>query len=496
MNRYFLSLAFIILFLSTIIFQISYSSTTEFAISARIGSEIDKNERDYFNLFPKINNFISAKTLIDEKGEKKIIIEYDSSNIKMKQELAFSQEMLTNIKNAIEKYEYLYSKIMTADKIEVNWDLIPTSIMFPSYRYNEENDKYFKFKTISGNVISGKLLWADSLFIILSPENYRYGWVNVDSVSTIIHFSEIDEIIDPKNIKMMGNNNIYNINLEYFKEISSFSSEIGKKSIPPPPEIMMLLFKNKTKFKEFPAMQQEVIGALIEKFEKDYHFTLDISPFLYLQVANNFELDKKTVYWYVDNEGIGRWVTSISHLDNFNNSAMKNWSPGISFEYNLTRKIRLGFIYNYYNTGTADVNTTAINSKGYSYGLFVSYLQKHHNPFSYNFWDKVDVSYSIGYIYGKLDNELQIYIYELYDSKYRRPYKYKHTLSGIVTTLKLDYYFSEYLSLSGKFYINILLPQEFKYWEDYTNANAAIVIQGRDINYYGAGLRIGLGLHL
>ncbi|MFA6571957.1 MAG: hypothetical protein WCT77_12065, partial [Bacteroidota bacterium] len=231
---------FILFFLLSFTTGLFAQETSSQIISIpRIGTEINQNDRMYFSLFPNINGFISCKTIVGKTGGYDFVIQYDSLNKTYTKVLSISQNDFRQLSLAIENYEYIFAE--NEKKESINWKNIINIFINPKFRYDADINKNLTLVLKNGTEVSGRLLKADSSFLVIDINDSSFNWRNSESHINVFHYSEIMEIKKPFSLALNGYKSIYNLNLSHFQKISSFQTFFGQDTLPPPPEIIKLL---------------------------------------------------------------------------------------------------------------------------------------------------------------------------------------------------------------------------------------------------------------
>ncbi|TAL70769.1 MAG: hypothetical protein EPN82_01360 [Bacteroidetes bacterium] len=474
----------------------------EFEISPRVGNEISSDEKIYFNLFPKIKNFKSAKSFINDSEEKYFEIKYDSSNITKTIKYFINDDDSKNLKKSIEEYEKIYKGYELNDKTGIVWDSIIHKLIMPVFRYNSENKDTFIFRTIKGEKVKGTILVADSIYLVLAPEKYLYDWNTAKNICIFYHYSEIEELIEPIGIKLIGNKELFQKNLLFFIEKSSFLKMIGNEIIPLAPEIETLVINSQNIYKNYIDSTLPKMTNMRTNMQYDSHIKLGYSYPFNINEKTLFSLKYDKIYW-VD-RGIfgGYWAGKIDAISEINCNMIDNWNPLISFDYKIFQDFNIGLIYKTYKSvyhpeqKIIENKILEVNTDGNIYSIYTSYIQKHHDLLSYKFIDKFELNYLIGFLLIKSDNNLKINYNGYYKFENRdEPIKFKNTAIGALVSLNTYYYFTEYFTLNSELYAYLLTNEKLYYWEYEFSSTDKIFMNETDIYYADFGINISLGVH-
>jgi len=472
---YFLTLIFSV---NSIAF--SQNENKEFVISPRIGSEIDKNERVYFNLFPKIKNFKSAKIFATPDDGCSILVNYDSLNQLKSIEYFLNNEEILNLKTAIENYEYIDYTNQFSKSFDINWSKI-LSFIQPAFRYDSSKSK-IAIK-IGNKIIEAQLLWADSNLVVLSNENYK--WNKFENHYKIFHFFEINEIVRPGSVTITGNKCIYLHNLGYLKDRAAFLNVVGTIDIPPPPEILKIIDQWEIDESSYTSDKEPSLQEILKTRYSKFHFSLFLSPNTYFQPYNKSEI----VYSYnvYNNKGVFLYKATNS-IDEIQNSGLNTISPELKVEYSILNNLRLGLGFSYYKTDLSEMKKNYIYLLGYSININADYILLSYNKYSLYLISNFEIGINLGCQLGNVHSVLNVDNPKgsiVSDKK-----EYNNSLFGTSVTLNINYYFTDWISVNTSFFMNILVPQNSFDWSkgNYSTSNDKL-------NYSGGGFKFGLGVH-
>ena len=480
----------------------SQNNSGRFEISPRVGNEISPDEKLYFNLFPKIKNFKSAKSFINDRGEKCIVVKYDSSNAEYTVNFTINEESAENLRNAIEKFEQLYVGYELNKEIGIKWDSIIHKFISPAFRYNSVNKDIIQFKTLKGELVNGIILTSDSTYLIITPLNYKYDWKTVKDNCKYYHYSEIDEITEPFSLKLIGNKELFQNNYSYFLESESFMKYVGSERIPLAPELESIVSINKNVYKDYKDSSQQQLTIIKSNKNKNFHINFGYSFPFNINQKIFFSLYYNHIHWVENGIFGGYWAGDVNLISMIGCKMNDNLDPSISFEYKILDDFNIGFMYRNYksdylpNAILYPNKELEINTNGNIYSIYTSYIQKHHDVFSYKLIDKIDLNYLIGFLLIESQYKVKINFNSYYEFDNRdEPIIVNSNTIGAIVALNLYFYFTNYLSLNSNFYAYLLADDKFKYWEYEFSDKDKIFVKETNIYFSDFGVCFGLGLH-
>lgn len=142
------------------------SSSAQYVLSPRIGEVIDKFEREYFGLFPEIQEFVSAKAILLADHGVEFIITQSEMGTTMDTTVFADSLLVRNLVKFIEDFE----SVRQSDKV-VNWKRLK-GIATNSPVIESEMGEGTQTTVVlhSGEQIQGKLLYAGDSSIVLRQE--------------------------------------------------------------------------------------------------------------------------------------------------------------------------------------------------------------------------------------------------------------------------------------------------------------------------------------
>jgi hypothetical protein len=176
--------------LSLLIIITINSTKAQYAISPRLGAEIDKSEKEYFGLFPKIKNFTSAKTIVQTDNKVEIIITRTAKGIVTDTTFKISTKLANNLASYIEGFEQCRNK-----ERQVNWNAIEgLAIYTPALESDIKEGTELDVVTNNGEKIHGKLLYASDSTIVLVQSSTKYNWSNFSQNAKLVKVQNMNYI--------------------------------------------------------------------------------------------------------------------------------------------------------------------------------------------------------------------------------------------------------------------------------------------------------------
>lgn len=162
--------------------------TRPYAISTRIGDEIDNEERDYFGLFPGLDGFILAHTYKTRDREILIHIERQHSGAHADSMVTLRRDAAKELKAYIEEFEAI-----ARDEASVEWTSIYDLAEPPEIDLGERG-KQTSVVIENGQEISGELIFASNDVLLIWECETPFCWYSTPRCTEVISPSEIVEI--------------------------------------------------------------------------------------------------------------------------------------------------------------------------------------------------------------------------------------------------------------------------------------------------------------
>jgi hypothetical protein len=155
-------------------------------LSQRTGSTIDSSGREYFGLFPRISDFLSAEARSGQDGTIDLLIRRRSAS---------DTSITINQATAHELGRYLDNlESMFLGRDSVDWNLLRTLV----HPYRPFDD--YKALTITdrnGDRYTASLLYASDSVLVLWPTDSLYDWRTLGRNARAFHASQIERIERP-----------------------------------------------------------------------------------------------------------------------------------------------------------------------------------------------------------------------------------------------------------------------------------------------------------
>lgn len=165
-------------------------SFAQYSISPRLGEIIDQSERQYFNLFPGITNFISAKATERADHQVDITITRSENGNLADTTITISSTLAGNLADYVGSFE---SARLTQRK--VYWEILGGLAWSGPALESKITEGYeATIETRIGEKLRGKLLWADDSLLVLWQSGGIFNWQAVQYSSKIIRFGDIENI--------------------------------------------------------------------------------------------------------------------------------------------------------------------------------------------------------------------------------------------------------------------------------------------------------------
>jgi len=141
-------------------------------LSPRVGHEIDRSEREYFWLFPKISGFHSAQAFLRADSSIALRVSRQWPSVARDTTLILSPQRAEELKNFFDTFELIFNPENLQGWSLINAGLIP----FPAGRKPiKEGVKIFVTRRDS-NEYSGNLLFASDSLLLLDKSHAPYHW--------------------------------------------------------------------------------------------------------------------------------------------------------------------------------------------------------------------------------------------------------------------------------------------------------------------------------
>ncbi len=344
----------IIIFLFCAIFSIN--AAEPYIISGRTGNEINSKERDYFGLFPDIKGFKNAVFTTDGNNSVYVDIMADNNSV-VTMNASEAKELGAYINN-FENVNCWNSK----DIINLDYDLFSKFIRDGNHFINPQHSTV---QTFDGRIVSSKIIYADSSWIIVWKGKDFYNPENTQEQAEIFHYSQVQAIFIGEWVYFDGTLSDYIDILPILWERDYARGKSFENNIPP--ELWEPFDKVRSKLKDV----KTEISVNKEKFEYEsgrvYNFT----------ISYNIEavrlIFSELYYKYKDEvPGGGSFCGTFTEV-----AAVQNLSIGISRQIYGRWRGKLEFIY--YPDRTSSFDRTLLIS-GYSVSPEIEFVAFRYIP--------------------------------------------------------------------------------------------------------------------
>ena len=165
-------------------------SSAQYAISPRIGEVIDRNEQEYFGLFPSINGFVSATASLEADRQVRIVITRSVNGVIGDTAFTVSPTVANYLVTYIESYETVRGRTN-----RVSWDFLEgLAASGPVIEHQLGEGLQTTIKTVSGDLLYGKLLYADDSSLILWQSQEKYNWRTLELFGRKVNPTDVEHI--------------------------------------------------------------------------------------------------------------------------------------------------------------------------------------------------------------------------------------------------------------------------------------------------------------
>ncbi len=400
-------------------------------LSDRTGKEIDLFERNYFLLFPEIDDFYTARLSKNEDGSYEFIVSRkQNGNVLPDTIISAVEDAIANLKIYIDNYE----KIMIYHDSEKYPGLVkqiglepdPISKYIHFTQMIQEPVKLF-FITRENDTVYAKLMLATSDYLAI----LRYDTWDMDIVKDslmVFHYSEIGHIGYNGEIEVAGNRGIYDLLLKSLREKDAFI--YANDTMFYAPEILTRINEKKKNF-----VPSEMPVPDFETLYDNTHKKFAVKPVIYLYLnANQKEYLLKT-------KGAKDYSLRLTESDVQENFPVLQ--AGTEFLYKFMDILGLGGGIFYF--GAVDPHS---GENGISMDLF---LKLDLRPFVYYSLDalaETELSVSAGYSYYRNLSDININYRLNPESVYRGLVIRRYDYSGYFFRLGLTQYLSPSFAVS------------------------------------------------
>jgi hypothetical protein len=167
-------------------------SAQEIFFSNRVGIELDSSERRYFNFFPDIQNFVSARA--SRGGDTVVNFIIDRDGGLGETTVSTSMRIVGELRRYIDHYEKLY----TGDTLQLDWTGVGM-IVHPSMPFRDDA-AVLNVLTRSGEHIRGPVLHANDNSLVIATSKSTQPAEVIAGSFRIINVLEIERVQDGRSI--------------------------------------------------------------------------------------------------------------------------------------------------------------------------------------------------------------------------------------------------------------------------------------------------------
>lgn len=317
-------------------------------ITPRVGIEIDKNEREYFGLFPKIDNFQSAVLRKENDTSFGFKINYTKDSLTLDTLYVLNLKAISTLNKFIENYE----EICVTDDIfsyPLDWILIVKDLIRLRIMYDNPDDEISIFLN-SGEYIESSLLYFTDNQLVLWPQDSVYNWESYQKYIRNILFKDIQSVKYKcclfqedvyYNLKIDREPNILELTKDTTELILNYTPfrwpEYGYSAILPP-ELKDLLISN---YYEPENNKGQTLDPR-QHYNLNSNFKISINKHLSGPAINNF-------YNYIDPPHSPKYFKDYSFFSIYN-----ILSANLSFSF--VNNLYIGFNYSIFSSELKETN--------------------------------------------------------------------------------------------------------------------------------------------
>lgn len=166
------------------------SSFAQYALSPRVGLEIDSAEREYFGLFPTIEGFVSAKALMRPDHHVEITVTRMRDGVSADVVIIIDSIQASHLSSFIDGFELSRE----ADRT-VNWKLVDQlAAPWPAINEKMGEGSTVAIQLTNGKWLHGKLLHAGDSAVVLWKSEERFNWHALKWSGVAARYSDIEKI--------------------------------------------------------------------------------------------------------------------------------------------------------------------------------------------------------------------------------------------------------------------------------------------------------------
>ena len=162
----------------------------QYAISPRVGVEIDRSEREYFGLFPSIEGFVLAKSSVLSDSLVKFVVTRSLNGVNSDTSFSISPTVVQILAGFIENFESV-----RRNENVVNWNLFAGLASSGPAIESKLNDVVeITIETFTGDELHGILLFAGDSSVFLWQSKDEYNRHTLQFIGKSVPYSNIKNI--------------------------------------------------------------------------------------------------------------------------------------------------------------------------------------------------------------------------------------------------------------------------------------------------------------
>ncbi len=162
----------------------------QYVLSPRVGDVIDKNEREYFGLFPTVAGFVSATTSLEQDQQVRFVIARAENGVTGDTTFTIRPTVVNYLVRYIESFETVRGRTN-----KVSWDFLEglaASGPVIENKLGDGNETTVLMR--NGEQLHGKLLYADDSALVLWQSQEQYNWRTLELFGRKVHPSNVEHI--------------------------------------------------------------------------------------------------------------------------------------------------------------------------------------------------------------------------------------------------------------------------------------------------------------
>lgn len=429
----------------------------EIELSPRSGKGLTLEARNYFGLFPEINDFRSA-ALHSEGGKRYFLVETGSREI----EYPISDSALAGLRELMENFEEFL-----AGKWKYPRNSKELSGIIKIRTYANDSKKAIRIKLMNNMWVSGYIIHCDSNSIFIIPNN---SYDKSAKLYFPISYRDIKSINGMPYPIIEGEKLLFRENLDHIGKLALYQNKDNVNIAPP--EIINYKYKNSNLSKEDSSITHRNIDSIYRKrtiiwFDCSYQYFIQRNLLLQSEIGRQS----------LRNESIG-----YKALNGY-------YSHGLSVTHEISPKTRIKFgaFKENINIGIwEEISGGQLQSEGFILGAH------------YKLWQSKEFQFMNNQYYLDVFARTEMRRFHLSSKRFRHLSSNLYDYYNNATTRKYDYSYAGGFCLNYKYYKVIMSLSGFmNYHNNYGGFNIINLGRTRNINYlvsYGASLGVGMAI--